>query len=138
MFAIEATNARKWRWIAGIFQHLDDAEQFLNSVPIQARAMQRIVEFPLQCYPVFIVEDQGFEYGDLDFVRAKLSALLPCGDEDQIHMNIYAVREDFVPAPPGVDSMGGLLHWHVTDWTLQPPRSAVFDEELSEIAEKTL
>jgi hypothetical protein len=96
--------------------------------------MQHIVEVPVSRYPVFVIEDGGFEYGDINFVRAKLRSLLPQGDEDHIHMNVYAVREEFAPTEPGIDSMGGLLHWHITDWTLVPPRSEVFDEELAEIA----
>ena len=134
MFAIEATNAKKWRWIAGIFKHRSAAEAFLLAVPEAARSRQHIVELPLQSYPVFVVEDRGFEYGDINFVRAKLCALVPHGDEDHIHLNVYAVREDFAPAQPGLDGMGALLHWHITDWTLRPPRSAVFDEELAAIA----
>ena len=134
MFSIEATNTKKWRWIAGIFAHRATAEAFLLSVPEAARSMQHIVELPVSRYPVFVVEERGFEYGDLNFVRAKLQGLVPHGDEDHIHMNVYAVREDFAPTRPGIDSMGGLLHWHITDWTLVPPRSEVFDEELSEIA----
>jgi hypothetical protein len=49
-------------------------------------------------------------------------------------LNVYAIREDFAPSEPGIDSMGSLLHWHITDWTLVPPRSEVFDEELAKIA----
>ena len=134
MFSIEATNTKKWRWIAGIFAHRATAEAFLLSVPEAARSMQRIVEFPVSSYPVFVIEDGGFEYGDVNFVRAKLKGLVAHGDEDHIHMNLYAVQGDFAPARPGSDSMGGLLHWHITDWTLVSPRSEVFDEELAEIA----
>ena len=134
MFSIEATNTKKWRWIAGIFAHRGAAEAFLLSVPEAARSMQHIVELPVSSYPVFVIEYRGFEYGDVNFVRAKLKGLVPHGNEDHIHMNVYAVREDFAPIRPGIDSMGGLLHWHITDWTLVPPRSEVFDEELAEIA----
>jgi len=134
MFAIEATNTKKWRWIAGVFKQRSAAEAFLIAVPEAARKMQHIVEVPVSSYPVFVIEDRGFEYGDIDFVRAKLKSLVPKGDEDHIHLNVYAIREDFAPSEPGIDSMGGLLHWHITDWTLVPPRSEVFDEELAEIA----
>ena len=134
MFSIEATNAKKWRWIAGVFERRAAAEAFLLAVPEAARAMQHVVELPVSSYPVFVIEDRGFEYGDINFVRAKLRSLVPHGDEDHIHMNVYAVRADFAPTEPGIDSMGGLLHWHVTDRTLVLPRSEVFDEELAEIA----
>ena len=95
--------------------------------------MQHIVEFPVRRYPVFVIEKQGFEYGDINFVRAAIRGLVPRSDDDYIHLNIYAVREDFVPAKPGIDSMGGLLHWHITDSTLAPPQAQVFDQELAEI-----
>ena len=133
MFAIEATNKKKRRWIAGIFLERQRAEAFLQSVPEEARELQSIVDVPVRNYPVFVIEDRGFEYGDLAFVRARLKSLMPNGDEDFIHLNVYAVKEDFAPDVPGVDAMGGLLHWHVTDDTLQSPRSVVFDEELGEI-----
>lgn len=136
MFAIEATNTKKWRWIAGVFQHRSDAEAFLLAVPEAARAMQHIVELPAIRYPVFVIEDRGFEYGDIDFIRSRLKSLIPHGDEDHIHMNVYAIREDFAPSKAGIDSMGALLHWHITDWTLVSPRSEVFDEELLEIARR--
>jgi len=133
MFAIEATNTKGWRWIAGIFQERAAAEVFLLAVPDADRAMQHIVELPTNCYPVFVIEDRGFEYGDVNLVRARLRGLAPAGDEDHIHFNVYAIREDFAPTQPGADRMGGLLHWHVTDWTLKPPRSEVFEEELEEV-----
>jgi len=134
MFSIEATNPRKWRWIPGIFEHRVAAEALLLSVPEAARSMQHIVEFPVCRYPVFVMKNQGFEYGDINFVRAALRGLVPHGDEDYIHVNIYAVSEDFVPAKPGIDSMGSLLHWHITDSTLVAPRAQVFDQELAGIA----
>lgn len=134
MFAIEAKNLKGWRWIAGVFAEQSAAEAFLQAVPEPARAYQRIVELPLTKFPVFVIEDRGFEYGDIGFVRAKLQALVPNGDEDHIHLNVYVVLEDFSPAQPGIDSMGGLLHWHITDWTLKLPRSVVFDGELEELA----
>ncbi len=137
MFAIEATNSKNWRWIAGVFQHRAAAEAFLQSVPEATQSQHRIVALPLQRYPVFIIEEDGFEYGDVHLVRAKLKRLVPQGDEDHLHLNVYAVREDFAPEEPGIDAMGSLIHWHITDWTLRPPRSLVFDEEISKIAGDT-
>jgi hypothetical protein len=57
MFSIEATNTKKWRWIAGVFEHRAAAEAFLLKVPEVARATQHIVEFPVSSYPVFVIED---------------------------------------------------------------------------------
>jgi|GEM_PF-5868277 len=131
MFAIEATNSRKWRWIAGIFLQRTAAETFLQSALHAGRSELCIVDLPVQCYPVFIIEERGFEYGDVNPVRAELASLVPRGNEDHIHMNVYAVREDFAPSKPGVDVMGLLLHWHITDRYLEPRRLLAFDEELS-------
>lgn len=133
MFVIEATNKKNWRWIAGIFLERQRAEAFLQDVPEEAREFQCVVEVPVGGYPVFVIEDQGFEYGDLAFVRERLKSLVPKGDDDFIHLNIYAVQVDFAPDVAGVDAMGGLLHWHVTDDTLHPPRSVAFDDELGKI-----
>ncbi len=134
MYAIEATNLKKWHWIAGIFEQHSAANAFLLSIPEEACSEQQIVELPLNNYPVFVVEGQRFEYGDVNSIRAKLKSLSPHGNEDYLHMNVYAVRENFVPAEPGIDNMGSLLHWHITDSILRLPRSQVFDELLVKIA----
>lgn len=134
MYSIEAQNSKGWKWISGIFQSLAGAEGFLVLIPEAARALQRIVEIQPEKYPLFIIEDNGFQYGDLGFIQTRLKSLSPDGDEDHVHMNVYAVLEDFVPKVPGRDSMGSLLHWHITNESLVPPRSEVFDEELKELA----
>ena len=133
MYSIEATNPKDWKWIAGIFQTLTDAEGFLNLIPEPARALQRIVEIHTTNYPVFIVENEGFQYGDLAFIQSVLKGLTPIGDEDHIHLNVYAVREDFAPDIPGSDYMGSLLHWHITDDSLAPQRSKALYAELKKI-----
>jgi hypothetical protein len=108
-------------------------ERFLNLVPESVRALQRIVEIQITNYPIFIVEDEGFQYGDLAFIQSVLKGLTPIGDEDHIHVNVYAVREDFAPDIPGTDYMGMLLHWHITDDSLAPPRLKALNAELRKI-----
>lgn len=132
MFTIEAQNDKGWRWISAICGGRETAEAFLASVPTDLQKFQRLLEIPHRRYPLFIIEDQVFEYGDADFVTDRLAKLKPSGDEDVILLNVYIVREDFVPAPPGKDSMGALFHWHITDDSLQLPRSRVIAEELQE------
>ena len=111
-FSVEATNARGWRWISGFVSNREAAESFFLSVPEEARAMHGIVEVPLNAYPTFIIENkhQDFAYGDLDFIRARRKGLVPAGDGEYIHMNVYAISEDFSPRRPGIDRMGSLLH----------------------------
>jgi hypothetical protein len=133
MFAIEATNNRQWQWIAGIFLQRTEAEAFLQAASRVAGLELRMVDLPVDRYPFLIVEKRGFEYGGIDLIRARLAELTPAGDEDHIHMNIYAVYEDFAPAKPGSDYMGALEHWHIGDDQLKPPRSLALDKELSEI-----
>jgi len=133
MFVIEATNSRNWRWISGVFQHRANAQAYFDSIPESARPLQRIVEVRLAAYPLFIIEQQGFEYGDLHFVKDKLRALVPAGNDDHAHFNVYVIREDFVPAKPGTDIMGILMHWHITDEYLAPPRATSFANQLTKI-----
>ena len=90
------------------------------------------MEIPHERYPLFVIEDRGFEYGNADFVRKRLAALQPSGDEDAVLLNVYIAREDFVPEHPGEDSMGYLYHWHITDDALRSPRNRVIAEELEE------
>jgi hypothetical protein len=81
-----------------------------------------------------MIETNEFEFGGVDLVRQRLRQIKPTGDEDAIHFNVYAFKCHFLPKVPGRDEMGGLLHWHITDDTLQSPRAEVFDSELAEIA----
>ena len=132
MIAIEAQNEKGWRWISAICRDRLTAATFLASVPSEFRKFQRLLEIPHRDYPLFVIEDEGFEYGDANFVRTRLAQLLPSGDEDVVLLNVYIVREDFVPQHPGEDSMGYIDHWHITDDSLKPPRSQVIAEELEE------
>ncbi|MEJ8840460.1 hypothetical protein [Ramlibacter sp. AN1133] len=132
MFVIEAVNDKGWRWISAICLKPATAEAFLESVPAELRAMQKLVELPITAYPLFVVDENGFQYGGADLVRARLASVTPHGSEDYIHFNVYIVRDDFLPNRPGEDSMGDIYHWHITDWSLQPPRSEVIAEELLE------
>lgn len=122
MFVIEASNSRGRRWVSAICRDQQRAEAFLASIPADRRSAQRMSEIPTRDYPLFIVEDDGFEYGGPARVRARLSQLQPCGDEEAVLMNVYLVHEDFLPDPAGRDCMGRLEHWHITDDALRPPR----------------
>jgi hypothetical protein len=133
MYVIEATNAKKWQWISGIFRNRAEAEVFFLSIPESARSFRRIIEIPVTRFPFFIIEDRGFEYGGLAFVRERLKKLVPSGSENNVLLNVYAVRQEFRPPVPGTDKMGELDHWHVTNFSLKPPESKVFDQELAEI-----
>lgn len=134
MFLIESTNAKGWRWISAAVLTMDEAQMQLLRIPDDVRGNHRITEHGGDAFPVFMVEDRGFELGDLAFVRSRLREQASCGDEDVVHFNVYAIKEAFIPESPGCDEMGGLLHWHVCDSTLRAPRAAVLDEELNDIA----
>ena len=73
MVVIEATNAKGWRWLAGVFAEQDAAAAFLSAVPEQERHSQKTVVLPDLRYPFFVIETRGFEYGDLAFVKSRLS-----------------------------------------------------------------
>jgi hypothetical protein len=132
VFVIEATNEKGWRWISAICRERAVAENFLASIPDRLRPIQRIVEITQSGYPLFIVEDQGFEYGDATFVRNRLAQLRPCGNEDNILLNVYIASRDFTPTHPGKDSMGILDHWHITDDALGPSGNRMIGEKLQE------
>ena len=134
MFAIESTNAKQWRWISGVVATRMEAEQLVSTIPGSERKFHRIIQIPIDQFPFFMVESRRFEFGGVEFVREMLHRLEKAGDEDQIHFNVYAFSAPFLPSVPGRDEMGGILHWHVTDATLRPPRAAAFDAELASIA----
>jgi len=134
MFAIESTNSKGWRWISGLVATRTEAELQVAAVPESKRQFHRIVEVPVGKFPVFMIETNGFEFGEIEFVRQRLRRLEPTGEEDAIHFNVYAFTSRFLPEVPGRDEMGGILHWHITDDSLKSPRSEVFDSELADIA----
>lgn len=133
MYVIEATNAKGWRWISGVFHRRTDAQNFFDLIPEADRALQRIVDIPATLYPMFITENAGFEYGDLSFIQAKIQSLTPQKDPDHRHMNVYAVLEDFAPSIAGRDRMGALPHWHITDSTLEPQEAAALLQTLKKL-----
>jgi hypothetical protein len=106
----------------------------VNRIAPEIRHFHRVVVTPNASFPLFIIEDQGFEYVNIEVVRSALASTKPRGDEDYIHFNVYAVRDEFKPSEPGEDEMGLFLHWHITDATLRQPRARVFKKELAEIA----
>lgn len=132
MYAIEAQNEKGWRWVSAICRDRSTAHEFLASVPAELRRFQRLLDIPHPGYPLFIIEDRGFEYGDADLVRNRLAQLRPSGEEDAILLNVYIVRGDFMPQCPGEDFMGVLYHWHITDDALKSPRRRVIAQELKE------
>jgi hypothetical protein len=134
MFVIESTNAKGWRWLSGVFERREAAEREVNGIAPEVRHFHRIIQTRTAAFPLFIIEDRGFEYVDIKRVLSALASTRPHGDDDHIHFNIYAVRQEFKPSVPGEDEMGVLLHWHVTDSTLRQPRARVFKQELAEIA----
>src|SRR5262245_46152895 len=123
MYVIEATNPKKWHWISGVFERRAEADEYFLAIPEAKRKFQRIIDVPMT-FPFFVIEKRGFEYGDAGFVRQRLRELQPADDEDHVHFNVFAILREFRPSVPGADSMGELLHWHITDWDLRPPRSA--------------
>ncbi len=133
MFAIESTNSKGWRWISGVVATRAEAELNVAAVPESRRHFHTIVEVPGNEFPIFMIETNGFEFGGIEFVRQRLRQIEPAGDEDSIHFNVYAFASRFLPEVPGRDEMGGILHWHITDYTLRSPRAEVFDSELAEI-----
>jgi len=114
MFVIEATNTHQ-SWVSGIFQHKAEAITYLDSIPKPLCSIQKMLEIPQTCFPIFILEQYTFEYGCAEFIQSRINCLVPKGDDDFIHMNIFIVDKDFVPIQAGLDFMGILPHWHIAD-----------------------
>jgi len=128
MHVVQSMNARGW--ISGIFRMKEDADRFVARIPEPARTAHRTDHMPVEDYPLFIVEHQGFRFGDLAFALDSLRQLVPSPDEDQVHFNLYAVTEDFSPTRPGSDCMGRLQHWHVDNEQLEPGSLQLLIDEL--------
>ncbi len=135
MYIIEARNQKQRIWISGIFLQQSSAEAYFQSISLPQRKIQKIIELPISSYPLFIIECNGFEYGDLNLIRSRLHTLAPYGDPGYIHLNIYAVLHDFAPHIPGNDRMGELQHWHITDAYLIAPTLSEFVQELEEFVQ---
>lgn len=135
MFALLSTNEKSWKWISGIFVTEADADAEIQRIPHDQRHFHQKRAIGLDSFPLFIIEERDFEFGDLGTVMRRLASVVPAGDEDAIHFNVYALRSEFRPEVPGRDEMGRLLHWHVSDSTLVAPRAPVFARELSAFAD---
>jgi hypothetical protein len=131
MYAIEAKNEKDFRWISGIFKEHVDAEAYYLTIPTPLRSSQSLIEVPFSTYPFYLTEDGGFQYLDIEGVKAKLEALEPVGNEDAILLNVYVVTEDFFSPIAGTDHMGALYHRHITDSSLgRKHRDAILRELL--------
>ena len=109
------------RWIAGIFPSRPEADAFLERAVARTVAVHELRELPSLSFPFAVMEDQaGFRFltiGDLQHELDRIDANR-VADDDWCYFNLYVVRHEFAPEPPGVDRMGMLRHWHVKTWHL--------------------
>jgi hypothetical protein len=130
MYSIEATNEKGHRWISGIFKDRSDTEAYVLTIPTELRKSQSLIDVPFAGYPVYLAEDDSFQYLDIKGIEAKLASLKPVGNEDAILLNVYVVTEDFFSPTPGTDHMGALDHRHIFDSSLSQKRRNVILREL--------
>jgi hypothetical protein len=117
MFAIKSTNPNQnWHWISAVVPTITEAESEIAKIPDTQRQFHRIVEVPCTTFPVFIVEDRDFEFGDIAFVRAKISQLASQLAKTSLLRPsgiVYVLESVYIPEIPGTDEMGRIDHWHV-------------------------
>jgi hypothetical protein len=133
MFIIKSSNAKGGRWISGIFRMMSDAEAELHSIP-DDNSTHVIVQIELDTFPFFIAENDEFSFGDVEFVLSKIRALKPIGEEQTVHMTVFAVTETFKPIKPGRDEMGRFKHWHIDDECLVEPNASDLNRDITHAA----
>jgi hypothetical protein len=134
MYSIESVNTKGWKWISGVFLDPIAAEVEARRIPAVTHVSHEVIQTQIDRFPIFVIEDKGFSYVSLPELLTRLDTLVPKQEEDHVHFNVYALRSPFKPEMPGRDEMGGILHWHVTDWETREPRASVFRAELNEFA----
>jgi hypothetical protein len=112
MFVIEAERSDVRPRIAGVFGDRTVAEAFFHAAHAEPNAKLSLYEIPAN-YPVYLIEDDGFRFVDLDGIRSAMDGFLADGVDDESCPTIYCIEEDFQGERPGQDWMGALYHIHV-------------------------
>lgn len=118
--------------VAGVFSTLPRALALGRHVPDGEHASVRIVELAPASFPFFLVEDLDFTGVD----RAGLDGLMAEAArerrrfavdkaKDDVHFIVYRLDREYAPAPPGIDALGTLPHFHVVDQTLDSVRDGL-------------
>jgi len=119
VYIIEASDELS-SWVSGIFNDVEKAMDYFNSIPNEFKATQTIVETPLE-FPFYIIEfNRTFSYLDKDGLIKAIKDIVRVEDQDNVYFNIYSIESDYFPMKPGTDYMGTLKHDHVDnsflDW----------------------
>ena len=113
MFLVTCERA-KHRWISAVFRTRADAVSYVGDVPVELRAIQRIVEFPPTDYPAYLVEDaEGFNLHTSESLAEFIGGVCRVPDNDWCYFNVYRLAGDWRAPRPGTDHMGAIPHVHI-------------------------
>ncbi|MCJ8278604.1 MAG: hypothetical protein MJK14_01300 [Rivularia sp. ALOHA_DT_140] len=107
------------KWISGIFLKQEDADNYFQLIPEEIKDGQIIKSVNFEDYPVYLVEAEDFYFVDLEGVREAIDKIEEVQDFKYIYINIYEIKNDFLPDKPGQDYMGCLKHIHVNNEYLE-------------------
>ncbi|MFO1225479.1 hypothetical protein [Roseateles sp.] len=132
MFLIESTNAKNWRWISGLVATRAEAElQLAATSESQRHFRQNRGDLRCRAPNLFMIEAQGFEFGDIEFIRQRLRLLSWLAMKTSFTSMSTRSNRTFFQRWPGRDE-AGFSHFIGTSATLPPSISVaeVLDSEM--------
>ncbi len=103
------------QFIEGIFLTKKEAENYFSVHPNKKNC--RLVELAFDCFPFYILETaNGFVYtcNQEEVIKFANEVEMQAFDADTIVFNLYRITEPFKSKYMDKDSMGGLVHFHLT------------------------
>ena len=127
MFLVSCERAGR-RWVSGVFRTRADAVSYVNEVPGELRAIQRIVEASPTEYPTYLVEgENGFVLHSPASLADLMADVQRVSDDEWCYFNVYRLTEDWRPPQAGTDYMGIIRHVHVENHHLDRARAGGID-----------
>lgn len=118
MFIIESKK-KKLKWISGIFQQKEKAQNYFDSIPPEEKQFHTLHDVPIQEYPFYIIEDTEFHFLQKEAVIERIQSIVPQEGDEITYFNLYTITDDFVPYRAGDDKMGILRHTHIDNSDLK-------------------
>ena len=108
------------RWISGLFESEQTAQQYLQEISTAERDRHSLVALEGLQYPVYLIEDaQGFRFMGAEGALEAIQEQQPVDDEDDCCATLYRFKGDFRPNVAGADEMGKINHQHIDNDTLK-------------------
>ncbi|MGM1045850.1 MAG: hypothetical protein ACQEXX_06865 [Bacillota bacterium] len=115
MYVVKASNG-KYQWISGIFKEEKEVQKYIDTIPMDLKNYQKLIELKNTNYPFYIIERENeFDYIEVDELLRMIDGIEFIEEENRVYFCIYIIESDYKPNKPGTDYMGIVKHDHVTN-----------------------